>query len=231
MDFAEFRKQFTADLYDRYLVTMDLVDIAGGTPADPAMIQGWINAGNKSKTDEQRTALAEATLEELPEIADEKAAKAWCRFKRDETGPYIEGRCLKAALKESANVIKSLVKVRGKNGEDAAAKALKSKFAECVFVEEQRVYLCGQDGKPLAGDLDTEERPVHAMTPMGPRTSLKRTDVAKNVKIQFSVLLAKTGAVSEKALFSALTYLERGGIGADRSQGRGVCSAIAVEKA
>jgi len=229
MDFQKFRETFTDELYDRYSVRIRLNDIAGGIPADPRMIDGWIKASNKDATDEQRKAIAEATKEELPALADEKEARSWCRFKRDETGPYIEGRCVKAALKEGANVIKSLVKVRGKNGEEAGAKALKSKFAECVFVDEAKVYLL-KDGKPIVGELETEERPVHAMTAQGPRTSLKRVDVAYGVNIAFTVMLAKTGAVSETALFSALTYLERGGLGSDRSQGRGTCRVVEVVK-
>jgi len=230
MDFQEFKKSFTGNLYDRYAVTMDLNDIVGGVPADPKMIAGWINATNSEKSDEARKALVDATKEELPPLAEDKEARSWCRFKRDETGPYLEGRCVKAALKEGANVIKSLVKVRGKDGTEAGAKALKSKVAECVFVDESKVYLLDGEGKPLAGELKTEERPVHAMTAQGPRTSLKRVDVAYGVQIKFTVLLAKTGAVSETALYSILTYLERGGLGTDRSQGRGTGRVVSVEK-
>jgi len=228
MNFQEFRKTFHRKLFDSYRVTIDLVDIAGGTPADPKMLEGWINATNKEKSAEDRAALVEATADELPVIAGEQEAKSWVRFKRDDRGPYIEGRCIKAALKECANIVKSAVKSRGKNGEEAGTKNLKSKMAECVFVAEEKIYITDKGGNPISGDVPTEERPAHVMTAQGPRTSIKRTDVLRDVRIQFTARLAKTGAVSEAALFAALSYLEINGIGADRSQGRGRASAIDV---
>lgn len=230
MDFQAFKKQFDAQIYQDYKVTLHLIDIAGGTPADPKMIDGWIAATNKEKTDEERKKLVEATKEELPEIAEGKQTQAWVRLKQDETGAYIEGRCLKAALKEAANIIKSRVKVPGKNGEEKAATALKSKVAETVFVMDEKIYLRNGDGKPITGDPPTEERPVHVMTRQGPRTSIKVTDVLRDVHIEFTVRVAQTGAVTERALFSAIAYLENLGIGGDRSQGRGRAKHMNVVK-
>lgn len=229
MDFKTFKKNFDKKLYDDYKVTLHLIDVAGGTPAHPNMIKGWIDATNKEKSDEERQALKDATAEELPELATKKEDKSWVRFKSDANGIFIEGRCLKSALKEAANIVKNAVKVSGKDGKETGTKALKSKFAECVFVAEEKVYVKNGDGKNVK-EAQSEERPVHVMTAQGPRTSLKRTEVLRDVSISFTVQLAKTGAVSEKALFSALAYLDHLGIGADRSQGRGKSREIEVEK-
>ena len=230
MNFAEFQKQFKAEAYDRYRVRMSFEKLSGGTPAAPDLIASWINSTNKERSAEERKALVDATIAELPELSGEKEEKSWVRFKRDDDGAYIEGRCLKAALKESANVVKTLVKVRGKNGEEEGAKALKSKVAECVFVEETKIPILNSDGKRVTGEIPSEDRPVHVMTRQGPRTSLKRSEVIHGARIEFSVLLAKTGAVSENALFSAIAYLEHLGVGADRSQGSGRSVEINVEK-
>jgi len=229
MDFKAFKRNFDKTLYDDYRVTLHLIDIAGGTPAHPDMIKGWIDATNKEKSEAERQALKDATAEELPELATEKEEKSWVRFKRDDKGIYVEGRCIKAALKEAANIVKNAVKTTDKKGNEVGSKALKSKFAECVFVAEDRIHVLTEEGDPVT-EAQSEERPVHVMTAQGPRTSLKRSEVLYDVKIIFTVQLAKTGAVSEKALFSALAYLDKLGIGADRSQGRGRSRDIEVEK-
>jgi hypothetical protein len=225
--FEEFKRAFYANTFDEYRVTMHLRDIAGGAPADPALIEAWVNAKCKDKTDEERKKIVDATVHELPSITEEEAKASWCRFKQDEKGAFIEGRQLKAALKESANVIKTVLE--NSKGEKGVT-ALKNKVAECVFVIDERVYLTDAAGKPYSGALPTEERPIHVMTRQGPRTSLKRNDLLKDVHIAFTVRLAKTGAVSEESLFGAFAYMQFLGLGADRSQGRGQALDVQVEK-
>lgn len=220
--FEEFKKQFYANVFDEYAVHLDLRSIAGGTPADPALIQAWVNAKCADKTEEERKRIVDATIRELPAIAEEEAKASWCRFKQDATGAYIEGRQIKAALKEAANVVKAVVGARKKGDtEERGTTALKSKVAECVFVIEEKVYLKGPDGKPFKGELPVVEKPIHVMTRQGPRTSLKRNDVLENVSVDFTVRLARTGAVTQEALWSAIAYMESLGLGADRSQGFG----------
>jgi len=221
MNFAEFKKDFDQRAFVTYRVRMTLDKLTGGVPADPKMIDGWIASTNKALSDEQRKALVDATQAELPALSEDVEARAWVRFKQDEIGAYYEGRCAKAALKEAANIIKNLVKTRGKNGEESGTKALKSKVAECVFVVEDKIYILDASGEIVKGELPTEERPVHVMTMQGPRTSIKRADVIHGAHLEFTVKLAKTGAVSEEALFSALAYLQELGFGSDRSQGSG----------
>lgn len=222
--FEKFRAQFERNIFDTYDVAIRLRDVAGGTPADPRLIEAWIKAMNKDKSDEERAKIVAATIEALPGIVDSEASASWCRFKRDEKGVYMEGRQIKAGLKEASNIIKSTL--RDKKGEKGIT-ALKSKVAECVFVVDEKIYML-RDGQPITGEIPTEERPIHVMTRQGPRTSLKRVDVLKDVEIKFAVRLALTGAVSEEALFGSLAYLQYLGLGADRSQGRGQATDIRV---
>jgi hypothetical protein len=230
MNFQQFKTTFNSAQYRRYRVVMHLNDLAGGVPASPHMIEGWINATNKKASEAERAKLRDATLAELPDVADEKAARSWCRFKSDSKGPYIEGRCIKAALKEAGNVIKSTVRVSDRKGGTKPMTALKSKIAECVFIEEHVIHLCHHDGSLMPVDLPQSERPVHAMTAQGPRTSIKRTDIATDVRIEFTVAVLKAGPVTEEALYACLAYVEKGGIGSDRSQGRGTGEVVSVER-
>jgi len=234
MNFKEFKQQFQDELYEEYRVKLRLHDIAGGTPMSPDLIKGWIDATCKDKSDEERAKLVEASLEALPDISEEKAARSWVGFKRNENGEFfIDGRCIKAMLKEGGNILKEIIpnggKQRGKNkGKDKGITALKSKVADRVFVVEHQVYFTRNGERVKEAQL--EERPVHAMTPQGPRSSLKRTDILRDVDVEFTVRRLATDDVPEEALYAILVYAQQLGLGADRSQGRGTMEDIDVEK-
>jgi hypothetical protein len=235
MSFSEFKAQFTEKLYDEYHVVMQLRDVAGGIPMHSDLIKGWIDATNKDKSDEERQKIVDATVEALPEVSEEKEAKSWVGFKRDDSGNlYIEGRCIKAMLKEAGNILKDIVpnggKQIGKNKDKkVGVTALKSKVADRVFVVEERVYFL-RDGQRIQDVDELEERPVHAMTPQGPRSSLKRTDILRNVTVEFTVRRLASNDVPEETLFGILVYAQQLGLGADRSQGRGVSTDVTCEK-
>jgi len=235
MNFAEFKNQFAEQLFDEYRVKLYLKDVAGGTPMHADLIKGWINATNKDKSDEERAKLVKATLETLPEVAEEKEAKSWVGFKRDSDGNlFIEGRCIKAMLKEAANIVKDIVpnggRQKGKNAKSlTGVTAFKSKVADRVFVVEDRIYFV-RDGNKINAPDELEERPVHAMTPQGPRSSLKRTDILKDVEVEFTIRRLATNDVPEPALYACLVYAQQIGLGADRSQSRGTMKDVEVEK-
>jgi hypothetical protein len=235
MNFDEFKAQFSEQLFDEYRCRLFLRDVAGGTPMSKDLIEGWINATCKEKSEEERKKIIDATLETLPDVAEEKEARSWVGFKRNEEGHlYIDGRCVKAMLKEAANIIKDIApnggKQKGKNaGKSKGVTAFKSKVADRVFVVDERVYFTREGNKIQAPD-ELEERPVHAMTPQGPRSSLKRTDILRDVEVEFTVRRLATNDVPEEALWAALVYAQSIGLGADRSQNRGTMKDIECEK-
>ena len=61
-------------------------------------------------------------------------------------------------------------------------------------------------------------------------TSLKKTDVVRDVELTFTVRRLDDSAVTEKALYALLSYSQQVGLGADRSQGSGVFEVLSVEK-
>ena len=74
------------------------------------------------------------------------------------------------------------------------------------------------------------ERPVHAMTPMGPRTSLKAVDfIAPGTRITFR-LLVLPGKIGQKELAHLLALAQETGWGADRSQQFGKFKVVALTK-
>ena len=237
MDFKDFCKTWRP--FDEYRVHISIGMISGGIPKHPDLIAGWINATNEKKSDEERAKLVEATIEELPTLAEEKAARSWVGFKSDDQGIYIEGRQLKSMLKESANIIKAVAPTRKskKSPKGIGITAFKNKTADHVFVVEEKVHLkyagefvhYNKEGK-LEKPHSSDERPIHVMTPRGERTSLKKTDVLREVELVFTIRRLNDSAVTEKALYALILYSSQVGIGADRSQGSGVFEVISVEK-
>jgi len=217
-DFEAMKQKFDDQVFSEYRVTLHLVNAVGGTPANPQMIEGWINATCKAKSAEDKAKIVEATVQELPEVADDKETRSWTIFKRDDRGLYIEGRCIKSGLKEAANIIKDMVGI----------KALKSKVADQVFVVEDRCYFT-RNGEPIK-EVGQEERAIHVMTASGPRNSLKKFDILHDVEVTFTVKMLCRGTVTEEALGFAILYLRDLGIGSDRSQGYGKSRAVECVK-
>ena len=194
-----------SESFTEYQVRLMLEKIAGGIPKHPSIIEGWINAKNKNKSELQKTALVNATLEELPAMANEELAKSWCGFKSDEHGLYLESRNVIAMMKEGANVCKDIIKI----------KQMKAKLVERVFLVDRKVYL---GGKKEPDGFD--ERPVSTWQ----GSALKRTDYVENCEIAFRIkILNDPGAnkIPAKALKQVFEYGQDGGLGASRSQGYG----------
>lgn len=221
------------DASDLYEVEFVADELAGGVPKNPELIKSWLASMNKEWSDAQREAVAEATVEQMAAASEELATKGWNGFKSDpERGLYVEGRCLKAMIKEAASIIAPFVPngAQPPRGRKKAAESpygitrFKSKVADQVFVREDRVYVnkTEPDG--------TLERPIHVMTAQGERTSIKRTDILRDVVVRFTVTRLANGDVPEIALAAVLAYAMQVGFGADRSQGFGVGRNLRIRK-
>ena len=216
--------------YDDYVVRLTVTSLAGGVPKHRDILRGWIDSTNKEKSQEDRDRLVQAAIKELPDISEEKEARSWVGFKSalvdGKPSLFIEGRQVKAMLKEAANIIKKVVPVPKHKGapDGKGITNFKSKLADHVFVPQGPIYL--NRSEP---DV-SEERPVHAMTAQGPRTSLKRVDIVEDVTIEFPLRRLDNGNVPEISLMAVLEYAQHIGLGADRSQGKGSFSNVQVRK-
>ncbi len=227
----------SSSLFTRVKVAIALKDrIVGGIPQDPKMIEGWIGAKMPELKAEEKADLAARTAAELPAATEEAAKSMWTTFKRDETGLYLEGRNVKALLKEVSNILRDkLLKGEAKELEAASSKAknrftnLKSKVAERAFVEEDKIRFTRGDQVLKAVD-GTEERPIHVITAQGPRTALKRFDyVNAPAELTFHVRFLSDGVVDLKLLETIFEYGGWNGLGADRSQGNGQFTVASIE--
>ena len=244
--------------------------VVGGIPANPELIKGWVQKNMPSISEDEKSKLVEKTVEELGEVTEEKASGMWTTFKKNEKGIYLEGRCVKAMFKESANVLRDMLikderelskdgkkpaedkkklkevvetvleatedepatKGKKKNGSaPSPAKSrftnLKSRTAERLFVEQDHVFFF-KNGQIVTEPDGNEERAIHVMTLMGPRTALKRYDYVEKPTIQLTLRYLRDGIIDRELIEVFLDYAGWNGLGADRSQGEGMFEVLSI---
>jgi hypothetical protein len=220
--------------------------IMGGTPRDPKLIEGWLRAKAGVDSDEEtRQAVlrtlgeigaevpAEASYDELVKATEKVGAERYTQgFKRDETGIYIEARIVKAALRESTNILwaKDAEVFKGKNPTGKGAKAF---VVERLFIDPDKLYLCrpGPDGSLLPlRDADGVHLQIgHVSTPRGPKATLSYHEYAENA--EFDVLLSvMRDFMGEKHWGQLFSHAEQNGLGAVRSQSYGRFETVAFER-
>lgn len=141
--------------YDDRWVRWTLIEpVLGGVPKDPAVYQSYIAS---------LAPAAEMGAEELatvPPAADVAEQRGWTGFHTDEAGQaFVYNYAILGYLRDAGNILK----------EQAGVKNLRSKLENFLYVLPRRIYLHGEPGGVL-------ERPLRAMTAMGPRVTLARSD-------------------------------------------------------
>lgn len=190
-----FRNQ--SSLYRYYRATLEFRSkIMGGIPKDPEIIEAWLRTKGFLTGDDELSIQLRRTIDELglePPTADatdeerfapvEKASEAVAAvkhtngFKRHETlGLYIEGRQVKAALKESASVALTGT-TKGKY-----AKSFRNWLAERVFVMEDVIPL--GVAEPTSVDLVIG----HVQTPKGKKSTLSYHEYVWQPRIVFHIM-------------------------------------------
>jgi hypothetical protein len=217
-----------------YAGTLHLGTIAGGTPTDPKVADGWIRAkgalGQDAKDDLIRQAVAEVMVERgvsadeaVSEVAKNKSLNG---FKRDRcancpvdgapcaggTHPlYIEGRQLKAAIKEAASVAYAAGKLLngGKNAWGRTSKGILGFIAEHVCVVEDRLYL------GVSEPSGVNQRFVHTFR----GAAIQYEEYVTDAKVDFTV--KSDHAFTDQQWAMVWLTGEQQGLGASRSQGYG----------
>lgn len=226
-----------ADLWVYHKATLEFDDkIMGGVPKDTKLIEGWLRtSGHVSDNAEE---VREGIIKTLMEVgitgisddmsyddlvkASEKLAKEvkTTGFKvADGIGVYIEGRQIKAAIKENVNIQYA----SGRWGR--TKKGPKNFVAERVFVVEDRVAL----GRAQPDGVDLVIGQIKG--PQGPRSTVSYHEYVNRPTLTFHIMESKQIKVGDaKEVPYSLTRdqwakvwasMQANGIGAMRSQGHG----------
>lgn len=204
----------------RYNATITITNLAGGVPSDPNVAKGWLGTKLADKDDLIRDLVAQTMVERgitAEEAADQvDKLKHLNGFKRNQTGLYIEGRQLKAAIKEAAGVARATDKLKMKWG--TTNKGVLGFVAEHIMVVEDTLQLHHPDStEPI-----TEASRVLQSFPKNPRTGqtgIQYTEVIDTAAIDCTIISDHKFTDQEWAMLW-LTG-EQQGIGASRSQGFG----------
>jgi hypothetical protein len=202
----------------RFAGTLHVWTIAGGTPTDPKVAEAWLKTKLGPTKDELiREAVAKTMvdrqigMEEATQEVD--SLKHLNGFKRDaEHGLYIEGRQLKAAIKEAVNVAYSagkLLNKQGKNSWGLTSKGIHSFAAEHISVVDDRLYL------GVTEPTGVMQRFIHTFR----RSGIQYEEYVEDAKVSFTIATDYEFTKENWAMIW-LTG-EQQGIGASRSQGFG----------
>jgi len=205
----------------RFAATLEVTNLMGGVPNDPKVIEGYIRSKVEGSDERIQRLIAETMVERgvnADQAIDEVAGDANVNgFKRmPETGElFIEGRQVKACLKEAASVAVAAGKIAqaGYGKASKQGKYLTKFLPEHLFVEEDRIGLGVKEVDGVA------QKFLHVMTPQGERHSVSYVEYLDAVELSFHVHTDWDWAEEVWAMLW-LTAQEIG-IGADRSQGHG----------
>ena len=194
-------------LWKRYSVKVKMRDrLVGGYPKNVDAEAAMLTARGLEDLIPPQVDPATLSAEEREALKANAIAKSATGFKQDAEGYYLESRNIKAMFKECANILKGPQILDVKN--------FKSKVAERVMVEPYKLRLPGEP-------TGTDQRVVHVMTAMGPRSSIKFFDYYEELELAFEVKVLMDNVVKESHLKTMLEYAQDNGLGADRSQGFG----------
>lgn len=225
------------DQFATYRVSLQIIDkIIGGIPSSGSVIRGWLKSrlelGDREldelvkQTLDERFPDRQPSTDELAEaLMESEAAPSINGFKRMPSGELaIEGRCVKAMIKEAANSAypgsdwPSKSKVA-----KGFRKGLMSALVERVIVEE--IYVGLGVGEPTG----VEERVKHVMTAQGPRSSITRVEYVERPLITFT-LRVRDDFLSPAEWGRIWQAAEAIGLGADRGRGDGRFELVGWER-
>lgn len=223
----------SSDAFARYSVSLVVHDkLIGGIPKDPDTIKKWIESRIKEGADLALQEVINETVAEmdtkgtepgLSDVLDAVARKleGGNGFKTHDGELVYEGRCMKAAIKEAANVAFPGTDFPGKPA--GIRKGLMRMLAERVFVEDNYI------GLGVAVPSGTEQRIKHVVTPQGPRSAISVVDFVEQPKIKFT-LAVLDDCIKPEVWGRVWQCAEQIGIGADRARSDGRFDLVGWER-
>ena len=219
-----FQKYRPTVFKNRFEGLIHVHELHGGIPSDPRVTENWLKTKFAEDSDDVLRELVVETMKERGLDADAAilevaSSKHLTGFKRDpDRGLFIEGRQLKACLKESANIAWPSERWGPtKNG-------TKSYFAEHLFVEEERLYILDAEGNHVTAPTDIYRSFVK--TRFG--SSFVLEEYVEDAYLKFH---ATTDVDFKDEQWGELWVRgETIGIGASRSQGFGQFEVVEWEK-
>lgn len=213
-----FEKQRDALYRFRFAGVLQVDHLVGGIPSDPKVAEGWIKkymgADNEALIKEQvAKTMVERGLEADAAVDEVVKSSKLNGFKRDDEGLYIEGRQLKAALKEAATI-------RWPDRRwGPTRKGTKAFIAEHIFVVEDRLHIQGATPEDIIDPDKTNAGIQQRFVKTFRGTGIQYEEYVVDAKVPFTVRTDHDFTGEEWA--ELWVTGEQQGIGATRSQSFG----------
>ena len=212
----------------RFEVQLTLANIVGGVPSDPKVAEGWIRTKLGDTADDARIAeMVAQTMKERGISQDEAVTevnnlKNLNGFKRTSNGTlYVEGRQVKAMLKESVSIAVAAKKLT-MIGWGETRKWLTKYFPEHVFVLDVAIPIYQRD---------EDDKLVAVKEPTGIHQQFVHTHRGSAIQYQeyvedpvISLVIISDHPFTRREWGMIMTTAEMNGLGASRSQGYGTFS-------
>lgn len=222
----------------RFTGEIQIQQLMGGTPSDPRVAEGWLKS--KMGLDKEdiiaqavKEVMAERNIDEKEAMKEVDNRRHLNGFKRDrcEDCPedalcggqhqlYIEGRHLKAALKEAASVARAVGNLDARYG--LTKKGTLSFVAEHIIVVEDRLFIYQMDAATKKAVPVYEPSGILQSFPRNPitrQTGIQYTEYVEDAIVGFTVVSDYKFKHDEWATMWVTGGSQ--GIGASRSQGYG----------
>lgn len=219
--------QFEPDVYPFRFHGRILVErLMGGTPSNSKVAEGWLKAKLGVTKEEELAQLVAEVMATRPELSEEdalveiNARKHLNGFRVDPSDGvlFIEGRHLKAAIKEAANVARAADNLASRFG--STSKGTLSFVAEHIIVVEDRLRLGKIVGDKVV-DVTKPDGVIQSFpkNPMTKQTGIQYTEHVDEAVIDFTI---QTDWEFTPEEWGAI-WVTGGnqGLGASRSQGYG----------
>lgn len=214
------------DKFTRYHAEIQVHDkLIGGIPKDADTIKKWLASRIEGGNDLVLQELVNETVAEMAEASgaapgpDELLNEVARRteggngFKSVDGQLVYEGRCMKAALKEAANIAYPGTQFPGKPKD--IRKGLHRFMAETVFVEDRYIPL------GVSAPSGTEQRIKHIfVTGKGKQGTINIVDYVEKPLLSFTVAV-RNDFLPQSGWLEIWQTLEYIGIGADRARSDG----------
>lgn len=186
-------------------VKIELTEKMLGTAPDPEIYGKYIASLAPEGTD------TKDEMDTLSEIEE----RGTTRFHADDKGLFIYNYMIIGFLKEAGNSLKEALGI----------KAVKSKIEQFIFCNPRKLYL----GKNTPDG--TLERPKRVNGPMGPQSTLGRSEyVLEGTKIEFVLTIIENKEIKPDVILDILGYGELKGLGQWRNGGYGSFKVLEFEE-
>lgn len=217
----------------RFIAELEVGILVGGIPSDPKVAEGWLRSKLQDTDERIREEVAKVMVERQVD-ADEAAQivndlKNLNGFKHTPEGQlFIEGRQVKAAIKEATSVAVAAKKI-DMTGWGATRKWLTNFLPEHVFILEETIPLfqldeVGEVYTPVFKPTGILQQFVH--TRHG--SSIQYQEFVEKALVRFTVISDHEFTTRDWAML--WTTGEYQGVGASRSQGYGKYGVVRWDK-